>query len=160
VPPLRRAFFGSRAAADSTDADDDDGPPLEVVTNALSRLGAAAIPCLMVTLGAALARGPGSAHVSARAVIALIAIRLLVLPTLGAAIVLSLRSMDLWSERSPMFTLVLLLQHAMPSALNIHTVAALHGNHESAVASMLFWQYLACVLTIPACVLVFLSIVV
>lgn len=56
-----------------------------------------------------------------------------------------------------MFTLVLSLQHAMPTAVNVHAVAAMHGNNEKVIAALLFWQYIACILTIPVCVLVCLS---
>lgn len=56
-----------------------------------------------------------------------------------------------------MFTLVLTLQHAMPTAVNVHAVAAMHDNHEKVVAALLFWQYIACIVTIPICVSIYLS---
>lgn len=56
-----------------------------------------------------------------------------------------------------MFMLVLLLFQAMPSAVNVHAVAAVKKNHPQVVAGMLFWQYVACTLTIPAFVVIMLS---
>jgi predicted permease len=56
-----------------------------------------------------------------------------------------------------MFTLVLTLQHAMPTAVNVHSVAAMHSNHEKVVATLLFWQYIACIVTIPISVTICLT---
>jgi predicted permease len=63
----------------------------------------------------------------------------------------------LWADNGRMFTLVLTLQHAMPTAVNVHSVAAMHGNHEKVIATLLFWQYIACIITVPVSVTVFLS---
>lgn len=36
------------------------------------------------------------------------------------------------------------------AALNVHTLATMHGNREEEMAAMLFWQYLAACITMPA----------
>ena len=58
-----------------------------------------------------------------------------------------------------MFMLVLLLQHAMPSALTMYTIAAVNQSRPDEVATMLFWQYMLSIVTIPACVAVFLVLI-
>jgi hypothetical protein len=44
---------------------------------------------------------------------------------------------------------MLLLQQAMPTVLNVHTMAAMHQKNEEVVAVLLFWQYIACIFMIP-----------
>lgn len=133
---------------------------LAVVTNALARLGGAFLPSLLMNLGAALYQGPGGTEVSWVAIGGLMVIRLVALPVLGTLCVLGARSAGVWSSGGdPMFELVMLLQHAMPSALNLYTLAAMHGNNDKVIAAMLFWQYMVCIFTIPACVTVFLALV-
>lgn len=39
-----------------------------------------------------------------------------------------------------MFLLVMLIQNAVPTALNVHTLATLHANREEEVGALLFWQ--------------------
>lgn len=150
--PVKEAFFGEEGAGP-----DAAPPPLDVITQVLRRFGAAMIPALMIALGGALARGPGAA-VPARAIVSIIAVRLVALPVAGGAAVLGLRAWGVFEPPDDMFTLVALLQQAMPSALNVFTLAAVHGNQAAAVATLLFWQYLASVVTIPACVAAFLSL--
>ena len=152
IGPVKRAFFGVMGAGP-----DAAPPPLDVVAQVLRRFGAAMIPALMIALGGSLARGPGAA-VPVRAIVSVIAVRLVVLPVAGSACVLALRAWGAFSAPDAMFTLVALLQQAMPSALNVFTLAAVHGNQAAAVATLLFWQYLASIFTIPACVAAFLSL--
>lgn len=160
VPPVQDFIFAADGddCTASADDGDDDGPPLRFLADALARLGGAMIPSLMISLGASLARGPGAA-VPGRVVATLAALRLVILPVLGGAAVLGLRSWGAYEPPDRMFVLVLLLMQAMPSALNLYTLAAVHNNHADELATMLFWQYLACVLTIPMSVAVFLAVV-
>lgn len=180
VTPLRNVFFTEEDDSDGgavvcggpgneteagavvvegTGGEGRDSAELEVITKALTRLGGAMVPSLLLNLGAALYNGPGGTGVPALAIGALMVIRLVALPVLGTLCVLGGRAARLWSVDDPMFELVMLMQHAMPSALNLYTLAALHGNHDKVIATMLFWQYMLCVLTIPACVTVFLALV-
>jgi hypothetical protein len=45
---------------------------------------------------------------------------------------------------------------ADPAALNVHTLATLHSNREAEMGAMLFWQYLAACITLPAALSFFL----
>lgn len=58
----------------------------------------------------------------------------------------------------PMFVLVMLLQNCVPTALNVHTLATLHANREAASAALLFWQYLAALVALPAWLALFLGL--
>ena len=160
VTPIHDLFFapaqdGSASSAADTKAKQ---PPLDVIAQALSRLGSAMIPALMVALGGSLSKGPG-AKVPWRAIVSLCLLRLIVLPVLGFLCVLGLKAVGAFTSPSKVFMLVLLVQHSMPSALNVYAMAAVGGCCPNEVATMLFWQYVASVVTIPACVAVILSIV-
>jgi predicted permease len=156
VPPIQQAFFPAEGLDSS--AATHNRPPLDVLTQAFSRLAGAMIPSLMITLGASLSRGPG-ASVPVATVLSLVAIRLVLLPTIGTICVLGLKQWHVFHPPDRMFMLVVLLMQAMPSALNVYTLAAVHNNHADEVASILFWQYLASIVTIPVSVAVFLMIV-
>lgn len=54
--------------------------------------------------------------------------------------------------------MVALLNQSMPTALNMHTVATVLKNHDQEIATMLFWQYIACVVTLPFTIAVFLAL--
>lgn len=57
-----------------------------------------------------------------------------------------------------MFTLVMLLQHAMPTAMNLHVVAIMRANKPDETATLIFWQHLAALLTLPLCIGAFLQL--
>ena len=146
-PSLRRVFSVSNRAPGQ----------LAVVTHAISRLGGAAVPCMMIAMGGTISRGPGGAAVPWRAVLALVVIRLVVLPAAGGWVVLAAQSRGVWADNGSMFTLVLLLQQAMPTTMHVYTVASVHGNNEQVVVALLFWQYIASIVTIPVSLLIFQS---
>lgn len=150
---------GTVGAVEAGEAAGGNEAELEVVTDAVARMGAAMVPSLLINLGSALYQGPGGTDVSWRAIAVLVVIRLMALPVLGTLCVQGAKGAGIWSTDDPLFELVLLLQHAMPSALNLYTLAAMHCNHDKVIAAMLFWQYMACVVTIPVCVASFLAII-
>lgn len=149
IPAVKRVFFAE---------DEETQPPLDVIANTLARLSTAAIPSMMVALGGSLSRGPG-AKLPWLTLASLCAIRLVVSPVLGAACVFGLRAAGAFDPPDDMFMLVLLLQHAMPSALTMYTLAAVNNSHADEVATMLFWQYMLSIITIPTCVGVFLVLI-
>jgi predicted permease len=158
VPALNHVFF---AQGKDTDAASKDRPPLDVITQSLKTIGGAMIPSLLLTLGASLSRGPGAA-VPVATLISVCVIRVVLLPVAGAGCVFGLRAAGVFHEPAAggrMYMFVLLLQHAMPSALNVYTLARVKKNHAEEVATMLFWQYIVSILTIPLSLGIFLSLV-
>lgn len=65
----------------------------------------------------------------------------------------------LWTAPDPMFVLVMLIQNCVPTALNVHTLAVLHNNREAEMATLLFWEYISSVITIPGFLFLFLYLV-
>lgn len=47
----------------------------------------------------------------------------------------------------------------MPSALNVYALAAVNGSYPDEVATMLFWQYLLAMISVPAAVAIILTFI-
>ncbi len=83
-------------------------------------------------------------------------VRLLIAPIVGVAIVIASVHSGLVYPPDSFFMFVLMLQHCMPTAINMHTVATLHQNGVAEVTTVLFWQYLASIITVPCWMMFFL----
>ncbi|CAL8462850.1 g2384 [Coccomyxa elongata] len=133
--------------------------PFGFVKDSLEVLGAPMIPCMMMVLGAVLYKGPGTASVAPRLIIGVAFVRLLLIPLLGTSLVLGLRRAGVFTPPNSLFTLVLLLGHSTPTAINVQTLATLHQNGEQAVSAMLFWQYMGAVFTLPLLLTFFFHVI-
>ncbi|CAI5534054.1 unnamed protein product [Closterium sp. Naga37s-1] len=128
---------------------------LRFLTDALAVLGQAMIPCILLVLGANLVKGPGASALPIRTTLAVVVTRLLVVPLLGIAIVLSADRLGLLPPGDKMFRFVLLLQHAMPSSIQIGTACSLRGFGEQEVSAVLFFQHISAVFTMAVYLFVF-----
>eukprot|EP00897_Mesotaenium_endlicherianum_P000065 jgi/Mesen1/10059/ME000730S09343 len=140
IPALKGLFFGPQAL-------------LRVLTDVLNILGMAMIPSMMLVLGGNLSRGPVAVEMRARTVVGITVTRLVILPLLGIGVVQLADRGGLLPAGDPMFRFVLMLQFAMPTAINLGTVAALHGYGEKEASLILFWQYLLATLTMMVFIL-------
>jgi predicted permease len=154
---------------------------LAVAADAVRAFAGATVPVLMLLLGATLAGvataassssssfEPGGAGATAaaapplpaRVVACVVAARLVVLPLLGLAFVLACYRLGLFPSPPPdgAFVVVLVLTHAVPTALNVHALAVLlcGARAQAAMARLVLAQYLACVLTLPPALAVALA---
>jgi predicted permease len=128
------------------------------VASAVSMLSDCCIPTLLLVLGANLARDPGIAKISWATVASITAVRLLILPCIGIGMVLGACKFGLLRTSDPNLILVLLLMNSVPTALLVHNLAILHSNRADDVAAVLFWQYIFCIITLPAWMSVFVWI--
>ncbi|CAI5460324.1 unnamed protein product [Closterium sp. Yama58-4] len=128
---------------------------LRFLTDALAVLGQAMIPCILLVLGANLVKGPGASALPMRTTLAVVVTRLLVVPLLGIAIVLCADRLGLLPPGDKMFRFVLLLQHAMPSSIQIGTACSLRGFGEQEVSAVLFFQHISAVFTMAVYLFVF-----
>lgn len=55
----------------------------------------------------------------------------------------------LFTSPNPLFDLVLCICHCTPTALNLQTVATLNQNGEAEIATLICWQYIASLITVP-----------
>ncbi|KAK8558305.1 hypothetical protein V6N13_038778 [Hibiscus sabdariffa] len=133
VPFLKRLIFTSDA-------------PLYFFTDSCIILGEAMIPCILLALGGNLVDGPGpgSSRIGLRTLVAIIVVRLCLVPPAGLGIVMLADKLGFLPAGDKMFRFVLLLQHSMPTSVlsgknRTHSaVANLRGCGKEA-AAVLFW---------------------
>eukprot|EP00850_Spirogloea_muscicola_P014408 SM000103S09500 [mRNA] locus=s103:354447:357734:- [translate_table: standard] len=145
IPSLKSVFFGQAAQ-------------LSLLTDTLNVLGMAMIPSMMLVLGGNLTKGPGDSDLGWRTVVGITITRLVVLPIVGIGIVFLVDRLGMLPLNDPLFHFVLLLQFAMPTAINVGTVTVLHGTGEKEASIILFWQYSSAVLSMTVWIMVFFSI--
>ena len=127
---------------------------------ALSWIGAsaqlladAAIPTVLLVIGASLSKGPDYSMVNRNTALAIIAVRFLVIPFLTIGAYHALRGAGVAPSGSdsagedPIFWMIFLLVGSTPTANNMMLQAHMCHDDERAAAgvgTLLFWQYLAC----------------
>ncbi|WVZ22835.1 hypothetical protein V8G54_001379 [Vigna mungo] len=105
ISPLRHLFIGSDAL-------------LNVVEESTSMLGEAAIPTLTLIMGANLLKGLKGSSTPLWTVVGIVAVKYIFLPLLGVAVVKAAIRFSLVPS-DPLYQFVLLLQHALPPAMNL-----------------------------------------
>lgn len=132
------------------------GGALNVVGDVIRMFGECAIPCMIMVLGATLANGPGEGKLPMRVILGVTLGRLVILPMFGTVVVLGSYWTGLFKPPDPVFVLVMLVQQTAPTAISISTMASMFGNGEQEISSLLFYQYMSCILTIPWCLCLYL----
>nr|GMC65953.1 protein PIN-LIKES 3-like isoform X1 [Ipomoea batatas] len=127
VPILRMLLIGTTA-------------PLHVVHDSASLLGDAAIPAVTLIIGANLLRGLKGTGIHLSVVIGIAAIHYIFLPLVGIVVVKGAIYFGL-VHSDPLYQFVLLLQFALPPAMNIGTITQLFGAGESECSVILLWTY-------------------
>lgn len=136
----------------------EPGAPLHVVLDVSELVGAGAIPCSLLVLGANVISGADAREeLSLRPIFGVALGRLVVFPFIGIGVTLLLRRLG-WLPADPMFALVLMLEAAVPPATNLIVMCQLHGRGEKAMARILFWTYLGAVPALTVFVSLFLWI--
>ncbi|CAI8617334.1 unnamed protein product [Vicia faba] len=150
-PPAIATFFGFLfgAVAWLRNLIIGDNTPLSVIQNTLVLLGNGTIPCITLLLGGNLTQGLKSSSVKPSTLISIIITRLFVLPVIGLFIVKAAANLGVLPV-DPLFQYTLVMQYAMPPAMNISTMAQLFdvGNEECSV--ILLWTYSAAAITLTA----------
>ncbi|PKI57075.1 hypothetical protein CRG98_022579 [Punica granatum] len=127
IPQLRKALIG-------------DSAPLRVLQNSASMLGDAAIPTVTIVMGANLLKGLKGSVIQLPVVMGIVAVRYVALPMFGILIVrggvfLGLVKLD------PLYQFVLLLQFALPPAMNIATMTQMFEVGERECSVIMLWTY-------------------
>ena len=154
IPVLKSLLFGTGSG--TTPA------PLRSLSEALELLGQGLIPGAIPLLGAVLYRGPGLSQLPARVTVGVVLTRLLIQPALLTALALLL----FWSGAypapalaDPMFILTLLLANCTPTAINMQTLTVLYNHGAEEMSQILFYEYLASLLTLPFYIWIFLKVI-
>lgn len=150
-PPAISIFFGFLfgAVAWLRNLIIGDNAPFRVIQSTLELLGNGTIPCITLLLGGNLTAGLKSSSVKPLTLICIIITRLFVLPVIGLFIVKAAANYG-FLPVDPLFQYTLVMQYAMPPAMNISTMAQLFdvGNEECSV--ILLWTYSAAAIALTA----------
>ncbi|KAK9019540.1 hypothetical protein V6N11_054058 [Hibiscus sabdariffa] len=125
--PVRKIFIG-------------DSAPLHVIYGFVELIGNAGIPSITLIVGANLLKGLKGSGVGPCVVVGIIIIRNVFLPISGIGVVKAAKHLGL-VELDPFYLFTLLLQYAIPPAMNIGTISQMLGSGESEFSVIMLWSY-------------------
>ena len=150
IGPVRRAMFEPEGA-------------LYPAQDCAAILSGAAIPQVILILGASLANGPDHALCSRRVAVAVGLVRLAFIPAVNVVLFLALRALMPASSvpSSPAFWLTFLVEGATPTANNMMLQAQMYGSKAAAggVGACLFYQYVMAPVLLTGTMSLFLAII-
>ncbi|CAL5073624.1 unnamed protein product [Urochloa decumbens] len=118
-----------------------DAAPLRVLQESAELIGGGAIPSVTLIMGANLLNGVrGGASVQPSVIAGVVAVRYVLLPLLGTALVKGAVRLGL-IQPDPLYQFILHLQYAVPPAMNIGTIMQLFGVGESECSVIFVWVY-------------------
>ncbi|KAK1410615.1 hypothetical protein QVD17_37152 [Tagetes erecta] len=127
VTPIRSLLIGSTA-------------PLRVIQDSASFVGDAAIPIVTLIVGGNLVRGLKGSGISLPIVFGIVLVRYVFLPLSGILMVKGAIYLG-FVAADPLYVFVLLLQFAVPPAINTGTIMQLFGVGESECSVIMLWTY-------------------
>ncbi|KAA0064670.1 hypothetical protein IC582_015200 [Cucumis melo] len=129
IPQLRNLLIGADA-------------PLRVIDDSAALLGNGAIPTVTLIVGGNLLRGlrGSESELKKSIVVGIVLVRYVALPLTGILIVRGAAKFG-WVGSDPLYLFVLLLQFAVPPAMNIGTITQLFGAGEAECSVILLWTY-------------------
>ncbi|XP_010471806.1 PREDICTED: protein PIN-LIKES 3-like [Camelina sativa] len=127
ITPIRKLVIGTEA-------------PLRVLQDSVTLVGDGAIPAITLIIGGNLLKGMRSSGMKMSSIIGVLVARYVLLPICGVLIVRGAYKLDLITKE-PLYQFVLLLQYAVPPAMNLGTITQLFGTGESECSVMMLWTY-------------------
>ncbi|XP_048230776.1 protein PIN-LIKES 3-like isoform X2 [Ricinus communis] len=127
VPQIRELLIGTNA-------------PLHVIEDSASLVGDAAIPAVTLIVGGNLLRGLKGSGIQLSLVFGILGVRYVILPLLGIVIVRGAVHFGLVGS-DPLYQFILLVQFAVPPAMNIGTMTQLFGTGQSECSVIMLWTY-------------------
>ncbi|KAM4081950.1 hypothetical protein ACJW30_11G132300 [Castanea mollissima] len=127
VSPIRKALVG-------------DDAPLRAIYNSVSLISDATIPCMTLIIGANLLKGLKTSGVGPLLILGIIAIRYIILPSLGIVIVKAANHFGMVGSDS-LYQFTLMLQYSLPPAMNVGTISQLLKTGESECSVIMLWTY-------------------
>ncbi|XP_073010213.1 protein PIN-LIKES 3-like isoform X2 [Typha latifolia] len=127
VTPIRKLMIG-------------DGAPLRVIQEAAAILGDGAIPTLTLIMGGNLLKGLRGSSIRPSLIIGVVIVRYILLPLVGIIIVKGAVHLGL-VHADPLYQFILLVQYAVPPAMNIGTITQLFGAGENECSVIFLWTY-------------------
>ncbi|KAH0876046.1 hypothetical protein HID58_073408 [Brassica napus] len=127
ITPLRKLIIGN-------------GAPLGVLQDSVTLVGDGAIPAMTLIIGGNLLKGMRSSGMKKSTIIGVLVARYILLPISGVLIVRGAYKLDLITSE-PLYQFVLLIQYAVPPAMNLGTITQLFGAGESECSVVMLWTY-------------------
>mmetsp|Transcript_32260 Transcript_32260/g.74268 ORF Transcript_32260/g.74268 Transcript_32260/m.74268 type:complete len:519 (+) Transcript_32260:1-1557(+) len=162
VPPVRATLLGlclglipfTRSLLISESA--ERPAPLEWVHSGLAKLGDAAVPINLITLGASLAKGPDFSAISPSACAGIVVAKLLLMPLVALAAIAAISNffpVHILHPFEQPFYFTMFVIAATPTANNVLIMCTIAGQDRAAMSTAIFVQY-ACspvVLSLTIC---------
>lgn len=117
-----------------------DSAPLHVIYSSIELIGEAGIPSLTLIVGANLLKGLKGSGLGTPLIVGIIVIRNILLPACGIGVVKAANYIGVVGSDS-FYTFTLLLQYAIPPAMNIGTISQMVGTGESEFSVLMLWNY-------------------
>ena len=155
IPFTRHLFFDTEGA-------------LYFVYRALYSMGQAAVPQVLVIIGATLAKGPDHSFAPKRTAVGVLSVRFLLLPLVHVGVYflfkkLNSSALPSTSGTDHTFWLIFLIEGCTPTASNMVLQTMMYSKEPekaaAGVASLLFWQYLSAPFLLTGFICLFLSII-
>ncbi|KAF5200954.1 Auxin efflux carrier-like protein [Thalictrum thalictroides] len=127
VPQVRWSMIGASA-------------PLRVIENSASLLGDGSVPVLTLIVGGNLKKGLNESGTPVSLIVGVVIVRYVLQPLFGVFVVKGAAHCGFVSS-DPLYQFVLMLQYAVPPALNIGTITQLFGAGESEYSVIMLWTY-------------------
>lgn len=146
VSPFRHALIGDSAA-------------LRAFQGAVMLLGEGAVPLTSLIMGGNLLKGFRQTDMKVMYIIGVTAVRFVFLPLVGVAIVKGAIHLHILQKPDPLFQYVLLVQYALPPAMNMGLISQLLGTGESQCSIIFFWTYASTLVLFPLWSAIFMWLV-
>ncbi|KAF5455574.1 hypothetical protein F2P56_025135 [Juglans regia] len=127
IPDIRKLMIG-------------EGAPLRVIQDSASLLGDGAIPAVTLIVGGNLLKGLKGPGIQKSLIIGIVVVRYIALPLTGIFIIKGAHQIGL-VHFDPLYQFILLIQYAVPPAMNIGTITQLFGAGESECSVIMLWTY-------------------
>uniref|UniRef100_A0ACD5XTA9 Uncharacterized protein n=1 Tax=Avena sativa TaxID=4498 RepID=A0ACD5XTA9_AVESA len=134
-----------------------DGAPLRVIQDSLELMGNGTIPCITLILGGNLTQGLRKSMLKRSVIVAIVCIRYVALPVIGIAVVHAAHGVG-FLPHDPLYRYVLMMQFALPPAMNIGTMAQLFDVGQEECSVIFLWTYLVAAVALTTWSTVFMSI--
>jgi predicted permease len=124
---------------------------LHPVFTACVSLGNAVVPCAMIVLGGSFAFSPMAKHVDRKSVLAVILVKLIILPLLAILYIKLLISFNVIPHgtiQDTLLAIVMLIQAAVPPATTLIVISSLQKKNIEEMGSLLQWSYLISLVTL------------
>ncbi|KAF5958144.1 hypothetical protein HYC85_005369 [Camellia sinensis] len=134
-----------------------DNAPLRVIQDSIKLLGDGTIPCITLILGGNLTQGLKAGNLKPIVIVAVICVRYVILPVIGIGVVKAADSLG-FLPLDPLYRYVLMIQFALPPAMNIGTMTQLFDVAQEECSVLLLWTYLVACLSLTVWSTIFMWI--